>query len=64
MRHPHPDGPPDRTQIRVGEVWENPITGERATILELPCENQAGRVAAELTALAGARVVGNTAIPP
>jgi quercetin dioxygenase-like cupin family protein len=58
MRHPHPDGPPDRTQIRVGEVWENPITGERATILELPWENQAGRVTAELTALAGARVVG------
>src|SRR5206468_9567745 len=32
--------------------------GERATILELPWENQAGRVTAELTALAGARVVG------
>ena len=36
MRPPYPDGPPDRTPITVGEVWENPVTGERATILELP----------------------------
>jgi quercetin dioxygenase-like cupin family protein len=56
--HPEPDGLPDRTPITVGEVWENPVTRERATILELPWENQAGRVTAELTALAGARVVG------
>jgi hypothetical protein len=39
-------------------VWENPVTGERATILEIPWENQAGRATAELTALVGARVVG------
>jgi quercetin dioxygenase-like cupin family protein len=58
MRHPEPDGPPDRRPIKVGEVWENPITRERATILELPWENQAGRAIAELTALVGARVVG------
>jgi quercetin dioxygenase-like cupin family protein len=58
MRHPDPYGPPDRTPIKVGEVWENPVTGERATILELPWENQAGRATAELTALVGARVVG------
>ncbi len=58
MRHPDPDGPPDRTPIKVGEVWVNPVTRERATILELPWENQAGRAAAELTALVGARVVG------
>ena len=58
MRHPEPDGPPDRTPIKVGEVWENPITGERATILELPWENTACRVTAELTARVGARVVG------
>jgi quercetin dioxygenase-like cupin family protein len=58
MRHPEPDGPPDRTPIRVGEVWENPVTRERATIVELPWENQAGRVTAELLALVGARVVG------
>jgi len=58
MSHPDPDGPPDRTPIQVGEVWENPVTGERATILELPDENHEGRAAAELTALVGARVMG------
>ena len=58
LRHPEPDAPPDRTPIRVGEVWENPVTGERATILELPWDNQAGRAAAELTALVGSRVMG------
>ena len=63
LRHPEPDAPPDRTPIRVGEVWENPVTGERATILELPWENQAGRAAAELTALVGARVMGEHCHP-
>ena len=63
LRHPEPDGPPVRTPIRVGEVWENPVTGERATILELPWENQAGRAAAELTALVGARVMGEHCHP-
>lgn len=58
MRRPYPDGPPDRTPITVGEVWENPVTGERATILERPWDNPAGRATAELTALVGARVVG------
>src|SRR5215467_14280693 len=58
MSHPDPHGPPDRTPIKVGEVWENPITGERATILERPWDNPAGRATAELTALVGARVVG------
>jgi quercetin dioxygenase-like cupin family protein len=58
MSHPDPNGPADRTPIQVGEVWENPATGERATILELPWTNPAGRVVAELTALVGARVVG------
>jgi len=58
MSHPDPDGPPDLTPIEVGEVWENPVTGERATILELPYENPDGRATAELTALVGARVVG------
>jgi hypothetical protein len=56
--HPEPDGLPDRTPIKVGEVWENPVNRERAMLLELPWENQAGRVTAELTALVGARVVG------
>jgi quercetin dioxygenase-like cupin family protein len=58
MSHPDPDGAPDLTSIDVGEVWENPVTGERATILELPYKNPEGRVTAELTALVGARVVG------
>ena len=58
MSHPDPSAPPDLTPIRVGEVWENPVTGERATILELPYENPEGRVTAELTALVGARVMG------
>jgi quercetin dioxygenase-like cupin family protein len=58
VSHPDPDGPPDLTPITVGEVWENPVTRERATILELPHANPEGRATAELTALVGARVVG------
>jgi quercetin dioxygenase-like cupin family protein len=58
MSHPDPHGPPDRTPIQVGEVWENPVSRERATILELPHQNPERRVVAELLALAGARVVG------
>ena len=57
MSHPDPHGPPDRTPIKVGEVWENPVIGERATILERPWDNPAGRATAELTVLAGARGV-------
>ena len=37
---------------------ENPVTRERAVIVELPWQNTEGRAVAELTALAGARVVG------
>ena len=58
MSHPDPNGPADLTPIEVGEVWENPVSRERATILELPYENPEGRVSAELIALVGARVVG------
>jgi quercetin dioxygenase-like cupin family protein len=58
MSHPEPLVPADRTPISVGEVWENPITKERATILERPWDNPEGRATAELTALVGARVVG------
>src|SRR5215472_4521457 len=58
MSHPEPQGPPDRRTIEVGEVWENPVTGERALILERPWDNPAGRGTAELTALVGARVMG------
>ena len=57
MSHPE-HSPPDRTPIIVGEIWENPVTRERATILERPWDNPAGRATAELTALVGARVVG------
>ena len=56
MSHPDPHGPLDGTPIEVGEVWENPVTGERATILERPWDNPAGRVTAELTALVVERV--------
>ena len=58
MSHPDPRGPADRAPIQVGEVWENPVTRERATILELPYKNDEGRATAELTALVGARVMG------
>ncbi|HEY7748706.1 MAG TPA: cupin domain-containing protein [Aestuariivirgaceae bacterium] len=58
MTHPDPQGQPDRTPIQIGEVWENPITGERATLLELPHHNPERRVVAELLARVGARVVG------
>jgi hypothetical protein len=63
MRHPDPHGPPDRTPIEVGEVWVNPVTRERATILERTWDNPEGRATAELTALVGARVMRNTSIP-
>ena len=53
MSHPDPDGPPDLTPIEVGEIWENPITGERATILELPNANRDDRCVVELNAFAG-----------
>ncbi len=49
MRHPDPHGPPDRTPIEVGEVWVNPVTRERATILERTWDNPEGRATAELT---------------
>ena len=61
MSHPDPHGPPDLTPIKVGEVWENPVTGERATILELPWTNPEGRAVAELTALVGRGLLASTA---
>lgn len=63
MSHPDPNAAPNLTPIEVGEVWENPITGERATILELPTQNPEGRAVAELTAQVGARVVGEHSHP-
>jgi quercetin dioxygenase-like cupin family protein len=58
VSHPDASAPADREAIEPGEVWENPVTGERAVIVELPWQNTEGRVVAELTALPGARVMG------
>src|SRR5262245_27516090 len=64
MSHPDPYGAPDLTPIQVGEIWENSVTRERATVLELPQENPDHRATAELTALVGARVIGEHLPPP
>jgi quercetin dioxygenase-like cupin family protein len=58
MSHPDPFAEPDLRPLEVGEVLENPVTRERAVIVELPWQNPAGRAVAEMTALVGARVVG------
>jgi quercetin dioxygenase-like cupin family protein len=58
VSHPDPNGPADLTPFCVGDVLENPVTRERATLLELPHANADGRAVAELTALVGARVAG------
>jgi quercetin dioxygenase-like cupin family protein len=58
VSHPDPTGAPDLTPIEVGNSLENPVTRERATILEIPWQNADGRATGELTALAGARVAG------
>ena len=58
MSHPEAHGTLALTPVQVGEIWENPITRERATILERPWDNPVGRATAELTALVGARVSG------
>ena len=58
MSHPDPAAAPDTRPIEVGEIWENPVTLERAVIVEVPWLNDESRVVADLTALPGARVVG------
>lgn len=58
MSHPDLSAQPDLRPIEPGEVFENPVTRERAMIIELPWQNREGRAVAELTALPGARVVG------
>ena len=58
MSHPDPSAPADRRPIEPGDVLENPVTGEHAIVLELPWHNTESRAVAELTALPGARVVG------
>src|SRR5215207_4977597 len=60
VSHPDPSAPADLAAIEPGEVWENPVTGERAVVLELPWENPEARGVAELTAFPGARVMGST----
>jgi len=35
MSHPDPNGAPDRNHKKVGEVWENHVTGERSVILDV-----------------------------
>ncbi|MGH2886041.1 MAG: cupin domain-containing protein [Solirubrobacteraceae bacterium] len=58
MSHPDLSAPPDLRPIEPGEVFENPVTRERAMIIELPWRNTDGRAVAEMTALPSARVVG------
>src|SRR5215218_2817247 len=58
MSHPDASALADRRPIEPGEVWENRVTRERAVVLELPWQNSEGRGVAELTALPGARVMG------
>ena len=58
MTFPDTHTPADRTPIRIGEIWENPITREHATIIELPRQNRERRAVAELIARVGARVAG------
>ena len=58
VSHPDASARPDLRPIEPGEVWENPVTGERAVVLEMPWHNTDGRTVAELTALPGARVMG------
>lgn len=58
MSHPETNGTPDLRPIEKGELWENPINRERAIIIERPWDNPEHRCVAELTALVGARVLG------
>jgi len=58
VSHPDPSAAPDLRPIEPGEILENPVTRERAIIVELPWQNSEGRAVAEMTALPGARVVG------
>jgi hypothetical protein len=36
MSHADPNGPPDRRPIKVGEVWENPVTGNARSSWSVP----------------------------
>jgi hypothetical protein len=50
---------PDSRPIEAGEVFENPVTRERAVLIEAPWRNAEGRAVADMTALPGTRVVEN-----
>src|SRR4051812_19383062 len=43
VSHPDACAPADRRAIEPGEVWENPVTRERAVILEVPWQNSDDR---------------------
>jgi quercetin dioxygenase-like cupin family protein len=58
VSHPDPAAAPDTRPLEPGEIWENPVTLERAVLLEAPWWNDARRAVADLTAPPGARVVG------
>jgi quercetin dioxygenase-like cupin family protein len=58
MSHPNSNATVDLAPIELGDILENTVTGERATVLALPWENSDGRAVAELLASPGARVVG------
>ena len=58
MSHPDPNGPRSTRPWHVGDELWNPVTRERAIVLERPSDNATGRARAEMTALAGARVLG------
>jgi len=58
VSHPDPNGAAATQAWRVGDVLWNPVTRERAVLLETPLDNAVGRARAEMTALVGSRVLG------
>jgi quercetin dioxygenase-like cupin family protein len=58
VSHPDVGAAAECRPIERGEVWENPVTRERAVIVELPWGNPEGRAVAETTMLPGAQVIG------
>jgi quercetin dioxygenase-like cupin family protein len=58
MSHPDTNEPAATRPWRIGDELVNPVTKEYARIIEVPWENPSGRARAEMTALVGARVLG------
>jgi quercetin dioxygenase-like cupin family protein len=58
VSHPDPNGPAATQPWRIGDELSNPVTKERAIVLERASDNPTGRARAEMTALVGARVLG------